>query len=138
MHMHACTWSVIFFCCTICVEQFLLQTLVIKYIFHVISEISPLQAVLLIVCVCMRACVCAFACVRVCASMCVRVCACVCEYKSVSTMLWFWVLCFVMGYVLQFGEMAHKRINTLLLEDKDRFYILSHTMSTVIRSLLRY
>ena len=35
-------------------------------------------------------------------------CACVCAHRSFLTAL---VLCFVMGCVLQFGELAHKRVH---------------------------
>ena len=37
-----------------------------------------------------------------CVCVCVSVCVCVCVYFVL-------ILCFVMGYVLRFGEIAHKR-----------------------------
>ena len=44
----------------------------------------------------------------VCVRVCVHACMHVCSQKFVLTVL---VFCFVMGYVLQFGEIAHKRIH---------------------------
>ena len=61
-------------------------------------------------------CVCVCVCVCVCASMCVCVCVCVCAHASLFSLCFqFLVLCFVMGYVLQSGDTAYKRINRLLL-----------------------
>ena len=54
------------------------------------------------VCVCVRACVRARA--RLCVSMCARALAKVC-FDCVL------VLCFVMGYMLQFGEIADKIVH---------------------------
>ena len=49
-------------------------------------------------------------CVCVCVCVCVRACVCVharaCSQKFAVTVFWF----FVMGYALQFGEKAHKRV----------------------------
>ena len=69
------------------------------------------------VCACVRACmcVCVHACVCVCAHICVCVCVCYflccialcCVLLSVCVL----VLCFVMGYLLQSGETAHKRVH---------------------------
>ena len=55
--VHTLTWPEIFFLCsTVCLEQSPFQSLVIKHthIFQIIFEISPLQAVLLTLCVCMH------------------------------------------------------------------------------------
>ena len=41
---------------------------------------------------------------------CICVCVCACSRKFVLTQWLCFVLCFVMGYVLQFGETAHKRL----------------------------
>ena len=48
--------------------------------------------------------------VRACMRACVR--ACVCAHASLLYVL---VLCFVMGYVLQYGEMAHKRVHSYII-----------------------
>ena len=47
----------------------------------------------------MRACMCMHACVHVCTN----------TKKSVLTAFWFFA--FAMGYVLQFGERAHKQVH---------------------------
>ena len=48
--------------------------------------------------------------------MCVRACVCVCAYMHAHAFDWVCfdyvlILCFVMGYVLQFGEITCKRIH---------------------------
>ena len=61
-------------------------------------------------CVC-PACVCACMCAW--AYMCVRVCmcVCVCPHAHVFVLIVFQFFCFVMGYVLQFGEIAHQTVH---------------------------
>ena len=56
------------------------------------------------VCVCVFMSVCAFVCV--CVSTCVRAHA-----RAEVCLDCVLVLCFVMGYVFQFGEIAHKRVH---------------------------
>ena len=51
---------------------------------------------------------CPVVCVCVCACVCVHVCVCACARASLFGCS---ILCFVMGYVLQFGEIAHKRVH---------------------------
>ena len=65
--------------------------------FPVIFEISPLHVIVLTLSFCVCVCV-----------VCVCVCVCVHVLTFVLTV---WVLCFVMGYVLQFGEIAHRRVH---------------------------
>ena len=86
----------------ICLEQSPMQSYIIKHT-H-IFEISP-QAILMSVCVCV--CVCARARVYVC--VCVILCcvALCCILLSVCLLL----LCFVLGYLLQSGETARKRVH---------------------------
>ena len=77
-------------------------------------------------CVCFRACVCVCSCVCVCVRACVRVCVCscvrararVCVGECVRACVLaracfgcVFVLCFLMGYVLQSGEIARKTIH---------------------------
>ena len=66
--------------------------------------------VCVIVCVCVRACVCVCECVCACACVCVCVCARAIALSNVyfDSAL---VLCFVMVYVLQSGETAHRRVH---------------------------
>ena len=64
------------------------------------------------VCACMYACVCVCVCVCLCVCVCVCVCVCACwcllADVSFDCVL---VHCFVMGYVLLFGEIAHTRVH---------------------------
>ena len=65
------------------------------------------------VCVCV-VCVCVRACVR--ASVRVGAYACVHSREFVLTVFWF---CFVMDYVLQFGETAYKRESIIIITTGD-------------------
>jgi len=70
------------------------------YFFQIICEISPLQAIINhINSVC---CVCVHACMHACLPLCVH--AEVCFDCAL-------VRCFVMGHMLQFGEVARKRVH---------------------------
>ena len=60
-------------------------------------------------------------------------------YKSlcielVLTLLWFSVLCFVMGYMLQFGEVAHKSIMIIIFETVETVAFKKHVL--ILCSLL--
>ena len=62
-------------------------------------------------CECVCVCACMHACVHVhaCVCACVHVCVCTNTKKFVLTAFWFFA--FAMGYVLQFGERAHKQVH---------------------------
>ena len=94
-------------------------------IFQIIFEISPLQAILLTLCVCVCVCVraCVRACVLACVLACVRACVLCVEFGL--------VLYFVMGYVLQFGEIAHKRVHYYCC-----YYLRSQNQSQISVGLL--
>ena len=81
--------------------------------FEIIFQISTLQAVLLTLCVCLSLslslsvslCLTVSLCFCLCLSVCVCVCVCVLIRGSLFSLCF--ALCFVMGYVLQFREIAH-------------------------------
>ena len=90
--------------------------------------------------VCVRACVCA----------CVCACICVCLRTHVREWVWFdcvLVLCFVIGYVLQFWEKAHKRTHCCFynkskscvrLSNKEKKQAALHLSQFTLDVLLHY